>query len=205
MTEEYGQRGRKYKPQKSGATSNDKYSGIGDDEKFSGGPPYAHLISNPKDTSPYQPVTFDASKSHDATNNPCKSFMFNFGDGSPPKTQNSAIIEHPYAKAGTYPVKVTAIDKNGLTADATINQRVSGDPSFGASNNEPNAPYAVVNSTPTNAKPSQPVTIDASESQDIDAEPCKNFVFDFGDGTPPVETTKPVINHAFSEPGTYPV
>ncbi len=70
---------------------------------------------------------------------------------------------------------------------------------------DPEAPYAAVSSTPTNPEPGKPVRIDATECVDKKGNPCKNFVFDFGDGSPPVQSTNPVVNHVYSEPGTYPV
>ena len=29
----------------------------------------------------------------------------------------------------------------------------------------------------------------------MDGEPCKNFVFDFGDGSPPIQSSTPVVKH----------
>eukprot|EP00486_Rosalina_sp_Unknown_P002057 CAMPEP_0201566218 /NCGR_PEP_ID=MMETSP0190_2-20130828/5869_1 /ASSEMBLY_ACC=CAM_ASM_000263 /TAXON_ID=37353 /ORGANISM="Rosalina sp." /LENGTH=82 /DNA_ID=CAMNT_0047984651 /DNA_START=1 /DNA_END=245 /DNA_ORIENTATION=- len=39
----------------------------------------------------------------------------------------------------------------------------------------------------------------------MDGDPCKKFVWDFGDGSPLETTTEPVTNHAYDEPGSYPV
>eukprot|EP01083_Nonionella_stella_P064676 168810_1 len=71
--------------------------------------------------------------------------------------------------------------------------------------NEAEKPYVSVSSTPANAKPKQPVTLDASRSIDIDGDPCKTFTWDFGDGNPPQTTTTPITNHQYDNPGTYPV
>ena len=86
-------------------------------------PPYAHLASQPKDTYPFEVVNFDASKSHDMHNQPCKSFLFDFGDGTPPVKSLSPYTTHKYEKPGNYPVNLTVTDKNGLTADASCSQR----------------------------------------------------------------------------------
>ncbi len=67
---------------------------------------------------------------------------------------------------------------------------------------QPACPYAHITSFPTNAMVNQPVKFDASKSHDCDNQPCKNYVWDFGDGTPKVTTTKPVTNHAYKKPVT---
>ena len=66
-------------------------------------------------------------------------------------------------------------------------------------------PHAVVNSTTTNSRPSQPVKVSAVDAKDYQGNPCRNFVFNFDDGTPVVEQSNPVANRAHSTPGTYPV
>merc|ERR1712228_896005 len=88
-------------------------------------PPYAHLIGTPQQTKPNEMVTFDASKSVDMYNKPCSSFLWDFGDNSPQKTTKTPITKHPYKQIGHYPVTVTVKDSNGLTAKASVNQKVS--------------------------------------------------------------------------------
>eukprot|EP01083_Nonionella_stella_P062762 163182_1 len=70
----------------------------------------------------------DASKSHDYKGDPCVKFVWDFGDGTPTETTTQPQTHHPYAKPSTYPVSVQVFDKNGKSARAGINQRVS-DPS----------------------------------------------------------------------------
>ena len=86
------------------------------------GPPYAQLESHPKETSPGDPVDFDASKSHDAEHKQCVEFVWDFGDGSPQKTTDVPRTKHSYQRTGTYPVTVTVKDKRGQTASASVNQ-----------------------------------------------------------------------------------
>eukprot|EP01084_Bolivina_argentea_P151403 264256_1 len=163
-------------------------------------PPYAQINSNPPTSKISEPVTFDASKSHDEDNKPCTNYVFDFGDGSPVVHTPKPIVKHQYQKQGTYPVKCTVTDKNGLTGTAGLTQRVV-DPK----KQDPTLPYAAVSSTPNDPKPKDLVTFDATKSVDCDGDPCKNYVWDFGDFTPQVRTTKPVVKHAFDKPGTYPV
>jgi len=160
-------------------------------------PPSVSLKSNPQEAVPHQPVHLDASDSHDYQGNPCVSYVWDFGDGTPKVTTKEPKIDHVFPKSGTFPVSVIATDKFKQTGEATLNQRVR-EP-------DPEAPYAAVHSTPKDPAPSQPVRIDASESVDKNGNPCKNYVFDFGDGSPPVSSPNPVVNHAYDKPGTYPV
>jgi len=162
-------------------------------------PPYAHVASTPPIANVKQPVKFDASKSHDQFKKPCVQFVWDFGDGSPNVTTDKPFTDHPYENPGTYPVKVTVTDKNGLSSQAGLNQKVvQSEPS-------PEDPYAAVSSTPPDAKPKEPVRFDASKSHDMNGDPCKAFVWDFGDGTKPVTTTTPIVNHPYEKPGSYPV
>jgi len=104
------------------------------------GPPYAHFIASPPESIPKGVVRFDASKSKDMYNGPCSLFVWEFGDQSAPQKTNTPIIEHSYDKIGHYPVTLTVTDKNGLTARASVNQKVSDQmPSFHGNKDDPNA------------------------------------------------------------------
>ncbi len=64
------------------------------------GPPYASVTSSPKQSTVDEPVEFDASKSHDADNKPCTSYVWNSGDGTPKQTTDVPRTKHPYKKCG---------------------------------------------------------------------------------------------------------
>lgn len=160
-------------------------------------PPFVGIKSTPTEAVPNQPVRLDASDSHDKDGEPCKTFTWDFGDGSPPKTTDTPFIEYPFDKPGAFPVTVTVTDKDGNKGSATLNQRVR-EP-------KPEDPSVAITSTPPDAKPTEPVTFDASRSVDKDGNPCTNFVYDFGDGSPPLTTTDPVVTHTFDRPGSFPV
>ena len=105
-----------------------KYAGDGPEETFESIPrdpagPYAHVTSNPSTAKVKQPVNFDASKSHDCDNEPCKTYLWDFGDGTPKVTTKGPYTQHPYEYPGTYPVTVTVTDKYNKTADAMLQQR----------------------------------------------------------------------------------
>eukprot|EP01083_Nonionella_stella_P064670 168795_1 len=142
--------------------------------------PFAHVSSDPKYADPKEPVTFDASKSHDMDGDPCKKYVWDYGDGSPPETTSDPVTNHVYSEPGTYPVNCTVTDKYGKKGNANLTQTIK-DP------NEPDKiypPVADVESHPHESVPKQPVIFDASKSQDFQGNPCKKFVWDFGDGTP---------------------
>ena len=163
--------------------------------------PFAHISSEPQFGEPNKPVTIDASQSHDKDGDPITKFVWDYGDGSPLQTTTDPVMKKTFDKPGSYPVTCTVIDKYGNKSNAHLTQHVD-DP------NNPNdqlPPYAHVVSTPTDAPPSEPVTFDATKSRDKDQKPCSNFVFDFGDGTPPITSRDPVVKHPFTKPGTYPV
>ena len=181
------------------------------------GPPYAALQSKPKETMPYEPVDFDASKSHDADMKPCKSFKWDFGDGTPLQTTNGPLTQHKYEKPGTYPVTVTAVDKHGQEANASVSQRVvtmdpyggakpvGKEPQFGRNDNDPlDPPIAHLEGNPKTCGPQDPVDFDASRSHDMDGNPCVNFEWDFGDGSPKQTTKGPKTQHKYPRIGHYP-
>ncbi len=116
--------GKKYKPQERRHDEKEapKY-GAGPEEFMEGFPlqpacPYAHITSFPTNAMANQPVKFDASKSHDCDNQPCKNYVWDFGDGSPPVTTTTPVTNHAYKKPQVYPVKVTVTDKYGKKSQA---------------------------------------------------------------------------------------
>ena len=164
-------------------------------------PPYVAVSSTPSNAKPKQPVKFDASKSIDFEGDPCKSYVWDFGDNTVPVTTTKPWVNHPYEEPGTYPVKVTAIDKYGQKGSAKLSQRVT-DPK---NPNKPAPPHAHIRSEPPISDPKQPVKFDASKSHDQFNKPCVKFLWDFGDKTEPVTTTRPFVDHPYEHPGTYPV
>lgn len=73
------------------------------------------------------------------------------------------------------------------------------------------APVAVLSATPIGPRKQLHVRFDASRSYDPDAtssdpqlrDSVVKYVFDFGDGTPPVATTEPIIEHQYAQGGQY--
>ena len=146
---------------------------------------------------------------------PCSSF----GDGTPKEKTSGPRTQHKYENPGQYAVVVEVEDKHRQKATAMVNQRVSPDPEFSVNQNEQRKtnpartglteyhlpPYVGLKSTPSNAKPKEQVLLDAAESMDYKGGPPVSYSWDFGDGTPVLLTKKPKVNHAYAEPGSYPV
>ncbi|HEX7185660.1 MAG TPA: PKD domain-containing protein [Thermoanaerobaculia bacterium] len=73
------------------------------------------------------------------------------------------------------------------------------------------APIAVLSASPIGNRKQLNVHFDASRSFDPDAtssdpqlrDTIVKYVFDFGDGTPPVATTEPTIDHQYAQDGQY--
>ena len=162
--------------------------------------PYAQLDSDPPTQYVQRKVQFDASKSHDGDKQPVVKYVFDFGDGSPKVTTPKPVVYHQYDNTGSYPVSVEVTDKCGMTAEASLTQRVI-DPNA----QDPTLPYAAVSSTPKDPKPRDPVKFDASKSIDCDGDPVKKYLWDFGDGTPLKTTHEPKTQHQYENPGTFSV
>ena len=169
--------------------------------------PYSAVKSSAPIAKPRQPVKIDAFESQDYASRPCKNFVFDFGDGTPPQQSTNPVLNHTYSKPGTYPVKVTCIDRDGNKATATLTQVVDNPPPFNSYQSQPKQgpPSAQLASNPKETKPQQPVSFDASKSKDAKGQPCTKFVWDFGDGSPQKTTNGPYIKHPYQNTGTYPV
>lgn len=163
--------------------------------------PYSAIRSNNPVTQPKQYVTVDASECKDLEGNPPKEYQINFGDGTPVVRTNKPMARHAYDQPGTYPVTITAIDKYGNKGQASMTQIVK-DP---RNPTKPGPPHAELASNPKETKPKEPVQFDASKSCDYEKKPCKKFLWDYGDNTPPQTTTSPYTTHKYASEGTYPV
>jgi PKD repeat protein len=152
-------------------------------------PPIASFTYTPTYPEVNQIVTFDASASYDPDGN-IVSYTWDFGDGTPPVTENDPIIYHAYASYGDYIVKLTVTDNSSLTDDETASIHVS------------QHPVASFTFTPPDPLVHELVTFDASASTP-DGGTIISYTWNFGDGTPIVETDQPVITHVYAETSDY--
>ncbi len=65
-------------------------------------------------------------------------------------------------------------------------------------------PTATVTANPTSGDVPLDVRFDASGSSDPDSGDTLTYIWNFGDGSPAVETTTSAANHTYTEAGTYP-
>lgn len=126
-----------------------------------------------------------------------KSYIWNFGDGSPDTATTSYIVYHTYPNPGIYDVMMIAIDSNSCNVADTAyrhviarTDRAQVDFDF---TKDPAAPctsldYDFTNiSVPPAGKPFGP----------------QSFTWDFGDNTAQIQDGAGPLNHSFASPGTY--
>ncbi len=130
-------------------------------------------------------VAFDGSASSAQTGATITSYSWDFGDGS---FDTGAKPVHVYGAAGTFQVRLTVTDSNGLTSSVTHSVTTI------AANK---APVAAFTSSVTNLS----VAFDASTSSDPDGS-VSSYAWDFGDGT---SGTGVNPTHVFTKAGSYTV
>ena len=153
-------------------------------------PPIASFTFTPTYPEVNQIVTFDASASYDPDGN-IVSYTWDFGDGTPPVTENDPITYHAYTSYGDYTVKLTVTDNDGLTSQTQATIHVS------------QHPLASFTFTPSDPLVHELITFDASASTPDGGE-IVSYTWDFGDGN--ITTTNdPIITHAYETYGTFTV
>ena len=144
--------------------------------------PTAVFTAAPTDLS----VVFDASGSSAASPATLSSYSWDMGDGTPALTGPN--VNHSYALAGTYTVKLTVVDSNGLSA--TSEQQVS----VLGPNQLPTAAFEV---SPTGLT----ATADAGASADPDGS-IVSYQWAWGDDT---TSEGQVASHLYGAAGSYDV
>ena len=127
------------------------------------------------------------------------SYDFDFGDNTPHDITDEPKTVHPYKKKGPQIASVVATDINGLKGSAECELDVMGDP------NKPKniGPITSVNVSNDNPEPNEPVKFKVNQLGGTGQ--IKEYTYDFGDGTPPITTNKPEIEHKYPDdvpPGT---
>jgi PKD repeat protein len=153
-------------------------------------PPIASFTYTPIYPEVNQVVTFDASASYDPDGN-IVSYTWDFGDGTPPVTENDPITYHAYTSYGDYTVKLTVTDNDGLTGQTEATIHVS------------QHPVASFTFSPPDPLIHELVTFDASSSSPDGGE-IVSYTWTFGDGNV-TTTNNPIITHAYSSYGTFTV
>ena len=149
--------------------------------------------------TPALTVSASGSGSTDTDLTPIASYQFDFGDGSPVVTTTAptATAQHTYAAPGPYTVTLTVTD-TGSNPSTPASATISIQPDF-----PPAASLAVTQL----ATPVLTVSASGSASTDTDLTPIASYHFNFGDGTPVVNTTAPTstAQHTYAAAGPYTV
>ncbi len=155
-------------------------------------PPVAKLAC-PGGGAPNTMLQFDASASYD-TEGKIDQYTFDFGDGTAAVKSATPKVNHTFAKAGTFTVKLSVIDDGGATATASCVVGVS------AGNQPPTAKLVCPGSVSLN----QTFSVDASGSSDNDGLLAK-YTFDMGDGTAQKAGASAKASHAYAKAGSFAV
>ena len=161
-------------------------------------PPVASLsVTQP--ATPALTVNASGAGSTDTDQTPIGSYSFDFGDGSPVVTTTAptSSAQHTYAAAGTYTVTLTATD-TGNNTSTPVSKSIT---------IQPDLPPVAGLSVSQLASPNFTVSASGSSSTDTDLTPIASYHFDFGDGSPVVNTTAPTsgAQHSYATVGTYTV
>lgn len=147
--------------------------------------PSASFAYSPAKPLEGQPVAFDASGSSDPDGT-IASYTWDFGDGT---AGSGRLVSHPYALFGTYTVRLTVTDADGLTASVSQSVRILAPPTASFTYS-PAAPLV-----------GQTVSFDGSESTDRDGS-IASWSWSFGDGS---SATGRLATHAYPGHGTFSV
>ena len=153
--------------------------------------PQASINGVVNDTAGCVPLKIDFT---DTIQN-AKSYVWDFGDGSPKVTTTSINISHTYNAVGTYLVTQIAIDST------TCNVADTGHIKIKVGDN-----IATLNFVPTKTGLCTDLSYIFTNTSTAATAPFKanSFTWDFGDGSPRVLTGQtPPIAHTYSGPGTY--
>lgn len=143
---------------------------------------------------PLEPTTQDEVQFMDqssAQDGEIVAWAWDFGDGATAEGQSPS---HKYARPGTYTVKLTVTDDQGLTDETSQEIRVRGV-----------SPSAAFSISPERAYACEAITFDASASYDPDGE-IVSYEWDFdGNGEFEECVTTAKVTHAYTDNGTYTV
>lgn len=150
-------------------------------------------------------VEFDASDSTEGAD-AIVEYVWNFGDGSPPRTTEESRIQYTYGDDGDYQVQVTVRDQDGSTEQATLVAQVANrDPVVELRANENQVELGqlvqfitvIDGNVPQNGEPQVAAVVG-----DVEADlPPRVVEWNFGDGSEPDTELRPT--HRFNAIGEY--
>ena len=126
-----------------------------------------------------------------------KSYIWNFGDGSPDTATTGYVVEHVYANPGVYQVMMVAIDSNSCNIADTAYRHVI------ARTDRAQVDFSFLKD------PGAPCTSLDYDFTNLSVPPAgkpfgsKTFIWDFGDNSGQVVDGPGPLTHSFANPGTY--
>ena len=152
--------------------------------------PQASINGVVNDTSGCVPLKVDFT---DTVQN-AKSYVWDFGDGSPKVNSTSFNVSHTYNATGFYLVTLIAIDSTTCNIADTAYLHIK------AGNNKAMLDF-IANKLPPCTNLSY--TFNNTSTALIPLFKANSFIWDFGDGSPRVTTGLTSVNHTYAGPGTY--
>ena len=157
----------------------------------------------PIDTKVGHIVSFRGTATTPDADRTVSKIKFDFGDGSATdfllfadqtQTTNTFDVAHSYLTSGTYTATCTVQDDNGNeTTSSSITVNVANAP-----------PVAVLRAVPSLIRAGQPITLDGSESYDINAGgSIATYTFTPGDGSSATSGSSSSISHTYAAGGEY--
>jgi PKD repeat protein len=137
-------------------------------------------------------IFFDASASTDSDGR-IMTYAWSWGDGRT-TVSSEPTARHHYGLAGTYNVVLTVTDNGGLSASTSPMEL-----QVGTSAN----PTASFVTSPAAPKVGGNVGFNASASRAAAGRTVTTYIWEFGDGTPVLTTSNPIVNHQFAAAGGY--
>ncbi len=143
--------------------------------------------------NPGAPLTFNGSKS--TPTGDIQNYEWDFGDStSIVSGKDKTIVQHTFAMAGRFTVKLTVTDSLGANSTATLQVAV------GAV-----GPLAVCSWMPSTVTVGQPVMFTGAQSTAPAGSMIQSYIWDFGDGVMNVPGAMPggTASHAYNMMGTF--
>ncbi len=138
------------------------------------------------------PTTFSVNASNAAALTPPFAYTIDLGNGFTTSGQGATLplsVNANYGGAGTYTATITLTDANGCANQCVVIVNISADP----------PPTADFTATPTQGCDQLTTTFTATPPN------ADEYLWDFGDGTPPLTTTQSTTQHTYTQVGFYTV
>jgi gliding motility-associated-like protein len=127
-----------------------------------------------------------------------KSYIWNFGDGTPDTSSTTYQVTHTFTNIGSYQVMIIAIDSSSCNISDTVYVHIR------ANNNPANLNFSVVKLAPCQSLAYQFFNSSTAPPAGPPFGPA-SFVWDFGDGSARVTGGLNSVTHSYVSPGTYTV